>query len=423
MKKLKKLSYQPHTWALKHLHNNSKKRIVLVLARRSGKTVACVNHLIRSALISNGIYAYVAPYQKQAKRVAWDMFKQYLHGVSVEYNEAELSIKFPNKSKIYVLGADNSEGLRGLGLKGVVLDEIADMDADFWGKVVSPMLAKGDGYAIFIGTVKGKNHFYKMYINALKDNDWHAALLDTYQAGNLSTLEIAKQKKDLSEEQFEQEFMCNFNTAIFGAIYSRELKELRGDGRITKVPYDPNFPIYTFWDVGFSDKTAIIWVQKANNAYYIVDCFEANGLTIKEYVEVVKVKPYKVECNYLPHDAQHKTLANGGISILDQVEALGLVCEIVPAPKNKMNAISATRMRLKSCYIDDTKCAVLLDYLAMYQWKDGMISERVPLHNEASHMCDALSYFAMTQINDRLSAGGVYGVEEMDKELFNYDNL
>ena len=432
---LQVIKYRPLRWALTHLHERTERFIVIVASRRSGKTVSSINHIIRAAVTNPGTYAYIAPFKDQAKKVAWDVFKEYTSDLYPKYNEQELSITFENGGKILILGADNAEALRGLGLKGVILDEVADLKEGVFTKIILPMLAKDNGFAVFIGTPKGKNFFYDLYLRGQnREEDWYSVKLSVYDAKNLSLPEIEFQKKQMTDEEFLQEYMCDFQTAIGGAIYGKELKEMREEKRITRLAYDPAYPVYTFWDIGFSDKTAIIFMQKIHNVNYIIDYFENNNETTSYYADIVKNRGYSIDTNYLPHDAEHKTISNNGFSFKDQLEAMGLNCEIVPVPNNKITAINATRLKLKTIFIDEVKCEKLIDYLAMYQWKQGKITEQVPKHDHTSHGMDCLSYLALTTIygnrqqymevaeeerfvepfafrRDRQSSGGNYGLD------------
>jgi phage terminase large subunit len=106
-----KIPYSPREWALQ-FHNSDKRWIVLVLHRRAGKTTAALNHLQRSALTTpNSRYGYIAPTYRQAKNIAWDLLKQFSRVIpGIEYNETELTVKYPNGSKLTLYGADNPDG-------------------------------------------------------------------------------------------------------------------------------------------------------------------------------------------------------------------------------------------------------------------------------------------------------------------------
>ena len=166
----------PRAWQLKLNRDLTKYRFsVVVVHRRGGKTVDMINVLINAALSNNrgnGRYAYVAPYLKQAKQVAWDYVKEFSFMIpGVSYNESELSVSFSNGSKLRLYGSDNANAMRGLFFDGVVLDEYADMKPFVWGEVLRPTLSDHQGWAIFIGTPKGINAFHELFHKAVqKDN-------------------------------------------------------------------------------------------------------------------------------------------------------------------------------------------------------------------------------------------------------------
>ena len=160
-----KIPYRPREWA-NQFHDTDKRWIILVCHRRAGKTTASLNHLQRDALtIPNSRFAYVAPTYKMAKNVAWDMAKTYARVIpGHEFNEAELTVKYPNGSKLTLYGADNPDSLRGLGLWGVIFDEYGMQPSNIFTEVIRPALADHKGYGIWIGTPKGKNDFWLLLI-------------------------------------------------------------------------------------------------------------------------------------------------------------------------------------------------------------------------------------------------------------------
>lgn len=187
---------------------------ILVCHRRFGKTVVGVNALIDAALrfrAGDGRFAYLAPFYGQAKKVAWDYFKQFTHMIDgIRYNESELSVIFPNGSIIRLYGADNPDALRGIYLDGCVLDEVADMKPNVWGEVIRPALSDRIGWALFIGTPKGINLFYELYQRAITDPTWHAAIYSAEDTGIIDADELAAARKEMTESQFAQEFLCDF---------------------------------------------------------------------------------------------------------------------------------------------------------------------------------------------------------------------
>ena len=167
------IPYSPRQWA-NSLHNSTKRWIVLVLHRRAGKTTAVLNHLQCDCIrIPEAQFAYIGPTYKQSKRVAWDIVKKISRDIpGVQYNESELTVRYPNGSKLILVGSDNPDSLRGLALWGVGFDEYSQQPSNIFSEIISKALADHLGYAIFFGTPKGKNEFHRIYKSALGNEEW-----------------------------------------------------------------------------------------------------------------------------------------------------------------------------------------------------------------------------------------------------------
>src|SRR5262245_27556718 len=157
-------------------HDRTERWSCIVAHRRAGKTVACVNELIKAALTcekSDARFAYLAPYHAQAKDIAWDYLVRYsapIPGLNV--NISELRIDYPNGARVRLYGAENAERMRGLYLDGVVIDEPADIDPRVWPEIIRPALSDRQGWAIWIGTPKGRNAFHEIWTRAKEEKDW-----------------------------------------------------------------------------------------------------------------------------------------------------------------------------------------------------------------------------------------------------------
>jgi phage terminase large subunit len=202
--------------------HNRKERFALGVAhRRAGKTVACINDLIRGALTCtkrNPRFAYVAPLQKQAKSVAWDYLKHYALAVPVTTaHESELHVDFPNGGQVRLHGADNPDALRGIYLDGVVLDEYAQMRAVVWPEVIRPALADRLGWAAFIGSPMGRNAFCELYERARSDPSWFVFRLKASETGLIPAAELEAARAAMSADQYAQEFGCALPLSYGGA--------------------------------------------------------------------------------------------------------------------------------------------------------------------------------------------------------------
>ena len=393
------IPYKQREWA-KEFHSAKERWKVLVMHRRSGKTTACVNHLIRDALTTkDSRYAYIAPYYKQAKTVAWDMLKHYSRPIpDTKFNESELRVDYPNGSRIQLFGADNPDALRGLGLWGVIFDEYSQQPSSIFTEVVRPALADHKGYAIWIGTPKGRNDFYRIYDENRDKENWYVKLLRASESGIVDEDELKDAQSNMSLDEYAQEFECSFDAAIKGAYYSAQLQDCRREGRVTTVKYQPEATVDTYWDLGMSDYTCIIFAQKIGKEIHIIDYYENNNMSLDQYALELRKKPYLYNRHYLPHDIRVKELGTGrsryemlgkqlGVGTLDVLPALGL-----------KEGIEAGRKIFPRCWFDKDKCAGLLDALASYtqEWDDkkGMFKDK-PLHNWASHASDAFRYLSI----------------------------
>ena len=213
--------YVPHKYQFE-IHANLKRFSVLVCHRRFGKTFLAINALIDAALRSpkeNGRYGYVAPFLKQAKQVSWDYLKRFaLQIPGTRANESDLSIDFPNKARVRLYGSDNGEAMRGLYFDGVVMDEVADMRMETWPEIIRPALADRKGWCLFIGTPKGLNQFHDLYQHALTNDTWYAGMFRVDETDVLDKDEVALAKETMTENQYRQEFLCDFSASIDNAL-------------------------------------------------------------------------------------------------------------------------------------------------------------------------------------------------------------
>ena len=175
-----KASFHPGQMAI---HMSDARFKVCAAGRRFGKSHYAALELIIAALMTEnkwgqkltteaGVY-YVAPTFDQAKRIMWPKIREIagferIGGLIRNENVNDGWIELVSGRKIYIRGADNPDSLRGIALSYVCLDEYADMKENVWSEIIEPALMDYEGEALFIGTPKGKNHFYKIFMKALQ---------------------------------------------------------------------------------------------------------------------------------------------------------------------------------------------------------------------------------------------------------------
>ncbi len=394
-----KIDYSPRPWA-EEFHEDKHRWKILVLHRRAGKTIACLNHLQRDATtIGNSRFGYIAPTYKQAKNVAWDYMKRFARPIpGTKFNEAELRVDYPNGSRITLFGADNPDSLRGVALWGVVFDEYSQQPSNIFSEIIRPALADNKGYGIWIGTPKGKNDFWRLYDEASNDPDWYAVKLGAAESRLIDIDELIDAKKQMSEDEYLQEFECSFEASIKGAYYAQQLSKAREDGRITDVPYDPYLKVHTWWDLGVADSTVILFFQNHGPQWRMIDVYEQSGEGLSHYLEVLKKKKYNYGEHFAPHDIKVRELGSGK-SRYEQARNIGLKFNVV---KNLPveDGINAVRERFGSLWIDEVKCRPFLDAIVLYrkEWDDkkGMFKPR-PVHDFTSHFAHALRYWGVSK--------------------------
>ena len=362
------LEYKPRTQFLP-FHQRDERFASLVCHRRAGKTVSCIYETIIRAQYTtkkNARYAYLAPFFRQAKDVAWQYLKDAVRDFAVEIRESDLRVILPNGAWITLYGADNPDNLRGLYFDGVILDEFGDMRPSLWAEVILPTLADRRGWAVFIGTPKGKNHFYEINERAKKDNTWFQMELKASESGLLPQSDLDEIRKQMEQSQYDAEFECDFTASILGAYYAEDIQtsEQQNRAHLTNM-FTPNKPVYVSADLGFSDSTALWFWQ------------------------------FPIEKLYLPHDAKQRTLQTGRGTI-EQLLTAGFSCEIVPY-LTVQQGIDASRLMLPMCRFD-SKADKGLEALRAYKRQYSELSksyQNKPLHDWASNGADAFRYMSL----------------------------
>ena len=246
-----------------------------------------------------------------------------------------------------------------------------------------------------IGTPKGHNAFYDVYHSASKDPDWYVKVLRASQTGLLEQSELNDAAKMMTQDQYLQEFECDFESAILGAFYGKEMRQLTDQGRITDIAYDPMFPVHTAWDLGYSDDTAIWWFQVVHGEIRMLDYHSSNGQPVAFYAGIIQSREaergYVYGTHYLPHDARAKTLASNR-SIIEQLsDKIALKSMKIVPMLSLQDGIQATRLALTRAWFDH-KCEDGIECLRQYQREydeDKKVFRDKPRHDWTSHGADA----------------------------------
>lgn len=385
----------------REIHASLKRWNLLVCHRRFGKTVFAINELIKQAVKNQQKmprYAYVAPYYKQAKQIAWDYLKGFTRPIpGIKVNESELRVDFPWGARIQLFGADSPDSMRGLYLDAVVLDEYADMSPRIFSEVLRPALSDREGSAIFIGSAKGGTPFYDLWERVKDEPDWFVKVYKASDTGVIPNAELEDARKIMDEDEFAQEYECSWTASIKGAYYGKQLSEAQTEDRIGKVPYDPRLPVHTAWDLGVGDSTAIWFYQVLGQEIRIIDFHEDSGEGLPYYAKILDQKDYKYGEHWAPHDIQVRELGSGK-SRIETAKMLGIEFRIVPNLSID-DGINAVRNTIPRCWFDAKKCELGLQALRNYRKEyDDRRQEYKPrpLHDWSSHAADAFRYLSVS---------------------------
>lgn len=375
--------------------------MLTVCHRRFGKTVYGINKLLKACATlkrERPRYAYIAPLRVQAKSIAWDYLKYYSRPIpGIQVYESELRVDYPNGGRITLYGSDNPDALRGIYLDGCILDEYAQIHPRLFSEIIRPTLSDRQGWAEFQGTPAGRNHFHELYQEIRDDQNWGIHVFKASETGIIAADELADARRQMSDEEYAQEYECSWTAAIRGAYYADLIEKARQDKRITRVPVESGYPVNTYWDLGVDDTCAVWFHQLIGREHRFVDYYENSNEGLEHYVNVLRGKGFAYGDHYLPHDVEIREITSG-IGRKQALENMGLKpVKVVSRIRNVAEGIQMVRQKLPSCVFDAERCKVGLQALESYRREydeKHKVYRNHPLHDWASHGADAFRQFA-----------------------------
>ena len=400
---------------------------VVCAGRRSGKSVLSQLQVITWANTEVGRYWIVAPTYKQAKTIHWEGIQHYVpQRLIAKKNEVELSLTLTNGSIIELRGAENPDALRGVKLRGLVIDEIASIRnwEWLWSEVLRPTLTDYEAPVVFISTPKGYNHFYDLYTKGQEDKGLYKSWRFTsYDNPYIPKGEIDNAKQELTEDTFAQEYMADFRKHT-GLVY----KEFQREVHVVS-PFDipEGWKIYRGLDFGSTNPTVCLWMAvDEDDNWFIFDEHYQTGQTIDFHAGLInsRVSNTRVVSTYGdPSGAQWiKEFAQRGIYITPAnkevgtqfnswvrfgIEKISERLKIMPghsvsqvqllAGSNK--AVGAEGMPKLFIF---SMCTNLIREFETYRWKEKSVTQAQDLNEPDvpekanDHAMDALRYFAVS---------------------------
>lgn len=266
---------------------------VVCAGRRSGKSVLSQLQVLNWANTEVGTYWIVAPTYKQAKTIHWEGIQHYVpQKLIAKKNEVELSIQLTNGSIIELKGAENPDTLRGVKLRGLVIDEIASIrNWDWlWSEVLRPTLTDYAAPAMFISTPKGYNHFYNLYQQGEQANsNYKSWRFTSYDNPYIPKEELDYAKTELTEDTFAQEYMADFrqHTGLAHKPWDRKIHLIDS----FDVPNEWNRGRgFDFGDVHYTASVRFAIDNEDN--WFLENCYLDNHKDTKQHAEAILAMDY-----------------------------------------------------------------------------------------------------------------------------------
>lgn len=415
---------------------------VLVIHRRFGKTYLLLNHLIKDALLTKkheARYVYIAPFLKQAKTLAWDYLKRFTDPIpNRKYSESELKVTLPNGSQIRLFGADNPDALRGIYVDGAVLDEYAQCNPTIFTSILRPALSDRQGWCVFSGTPNGRNHFYDQLQHAKSDPEWYFTILKSSETGIVAETELAEARRVMTEEEYNREYECSFDSIIGKRIYP----EFKYKTHVSEVPLKPEYPtkIIRGWDnTGLSPAIVLSYFTPTGQWRIFKEfCFFDVGIMEATETLINYCGMYlPADCTFVDYgDPAGRTRDTNKGSARDYITMKArefgqdlYIIDGIQTWKIRRESVAGRLTSLKAgepAILIDPSCQMLIEgFDGGYAFRElanlpGMYVEEA-VKNDYSHVHDALQYpatrlFTNTSTRDILSNSSAAGWEHEDDE-------
>ena len=377
--------------ALINAINNPKYRFVCAaISRRQGKTYIAniIGQLI--TLVPGSNVLLMSP-NYSLSQISFELQRQLIKHFDLEVtrdNAKDKVIELSNGSTIRMGSVNQVDSVVGRSYDLIIFDEAALVDGkDAFNVALRPTLDKENSKAIFISTPRGRNNWFsEFWQRGFSDEfpEWASVRATYHENPRLSEQDIAEAKRTMSEAEFNQEYMADFNV-FEGQVWAfnhetqiADLSELE-TGRMD---------IFAGMDVGYKDPTAfcVIAYDWDAKVFYLVDEYLDSERTTEQHAKEIQklIKKWNIDYIYIDSAAQQTrfdfaqnydiTTINAKKSVLD---GIGAVAGIVDNDQLFVHQY----------------CKETLLCLDQYQWdpNPNLLKEK-PKHNYASHMADALRY-------------------------------
>lgn len=394
---------------------------VVVAHRRMGKTLGGgiwmfdqinnvnISKRVKLSPPQGGFIGITATQAVRTIGPVFEMIASIVPGVKWTQSKRRLEIEH-NGGVIQVCGAYDRQSLRGEGWDRIWQDEYAYHSSYVDEMVIRPAMNYDEGaMMVKTSTPNGLNHFYDAFMDAQQDPRKGWCFLPNSLTGVLPA-PLVEDMKRRDPYAHRQEIECDFKAPIPGCFFGFQIELAQKENRIRPLPHLPGVRVYTAWDLGMRDDTAIWFVQVSDGgkSLHVIDHEIASGRSINEWGKILQNKPYTYGEHILPWDGNHQDYADGKTRA-DVLRALNIGGVRVVPRQPVDDGIEAVRNILPVCYFDEDKCHKGIASLALYRrlYDDTLRAfKNKPHHDEHSHSADAFRALA-NFFDGKLGTGGL----------------
>ena len=367
---------------------------VAACGRRFGKTFLAINEMAKYARHPNKRILSIANTYRQVKGTIWDELKNQMYRVNwvKKINESDLSIELINGSKIFLRSADNKDALRGAKYDFIVMDECADINPDTWYSVLRPTLADTKGHALFIGSPKGRNWFYDLWVQGGATEDWSSYQYTTIEGGQVDLDEIEAARRDTDVRRFEQEYEAQF-VSYEGVIFYAFTED-----NVQERPILPNArtPLHIFVDFNINPMSAVI-AEKQGEHIHMFDEIEIWSSNTFEMVKEIRRRYGSDRQMFVYPDASgsHGSTNSAGVSNHMILQNNGFILRTPNKNPPIVDSIASVNSRFRSSNGDinltlSPACARTRECLIKHTYKENT---RIPTKDQGyDHLTDCIRY-------------------------------
>ncbi len=394
---------RPPQKALMRYFDHGGLRAAACWPRRFGKDLTMVHQSVKMAFERPGMYFHMLPNHKQARKVIWDGFDNTGQKIidsampakiRQDTNKTEMKITLRNGAIWQLVGSDYFDSLVGANPFGITMSEAALSDPRAW-QIFRPILAGNGGWAAFISTPRGYNHFHDLVKLAARTPSWFHSHLSVKDTKHIPESVLADERREMPDELYRQEYECDFSAANVGAVFGRYVEEAEKQGRIGAIdPPGIHDEVWVTSDIGYRDKSAWVWWKRMRGGFEIFHYDDGSGMDAEEWITRLRKQP-KADVLILPHDARAKTFSSKRSAVeafLSDRPWPG--CEVrVNAQRKKSDSINAGRVMLRNIRISSGEtCEPFLAAMRAYGFKydeESKTFSSEPEHDWSSHAADA----------------------------------